>query len=86
MATKQYPYIHKTTGEVKILPKSEGRQLSEDWARAKLAKNEKGERVFRFEIETPVIGRDGKTHMGVATVDISEVETPEAEDGDRDTK
>lgn len=66
-----------------MLPKSKGSQLSEDWARAKMAKNEKGESVFRFEIATPVVDEHGKTRMGIATVDISEVKTEEVDDGDQ---
>lgn len=82
MTKTVYPYINKFSGDVKMLPKDEGGKLNEDWLRAKLAKNEKGERVFRFQIATPVLDKDGKTHMGIATVDISEVE----EDGNRDAK
>ncbi len=86
MTKKLYPYINKFDGEVRILPKSQGAKLNEDWARAKMATNEKGERVFRFQIATPVIGEDGKTHMGTATIDISEVETKEVDDGNGSTK
>lgn len=81
MTKKLLPYINKFSGEVQILPKSKGSKLSEDWARAKMAKNEKGESVFRFEIATPVKDENGKTRMGIATVDISEVETKEVSDG-----
>ena len=82
MAKKLLPYINKFTGEVKILPKSQGSKLNEDWARAKMATNEKGDRVFRFQIAAPVKDQNGKTRMGIAVVDISEVETSEvAEDG-----
>lgn len=77
----EYPYINKFSGDIKVLPKNEGSKLSEDWERAKLAKNEKGERVFRFHISTPVIGPDGKQHMGIATVDISEVDAAEVKNG-----
>lgn len=76
MAKKLLPYINKFTGEVQVLPKSEGAKLSEDWARAKMATNEKGERVFRFQIAAPVVDKNGKTQMGVATIDLSETETP----------
>lgn len=81
MTKNVYPYINKFTGDLKMLSKRDGSKLNEDWARAKLAKNEKGERVFRFHIATPVVDNSGKTVMGVAVVDISEVETKEVEDG-----
>lgn len=45
-----------------------------------MATNEKGERVFRFEIATPIKDKHGKVRMGVAVVDISEVETKEVID------
>lgn len=81
MTTKTYPYINIFTGDVQILTKHEGKKLSEDWHRGGMAKNEKGEKVFRFQIATPVTGKDGKVHPGIATVDISEVETEEVTDG-----
>lgn len=73
---KLYPYIHKFSGEVKTLPKSEGKLLSEDWARAKMAVNSEGKKVFRFTLNAPVVGADGKTHMGTAIVDLSETDEP----------
>lgn len=70
-----------------MLPKSKGGKLSEDWTRAKLATNEKGERVFRFHISTPVTDNNGVVHAGVAVVDISEVQAQEvAKDGNRSTE
>lgn len=86
MTKKLLPYINKFDGDIKMLPKSEGAKLSEDWARAKVVTNEKGERVFRFKIATPVKDKNGKTRMGVAVVDISEVATTEVEDGDQRTE
>ena len=86
MTKKLLPYINKFSGDIKMLPKSQGAQLSEDWARAKMVTNEKGERVFRFQIATPVVDNNGKTRMGVAVVDISEVETTEVDDGDQRTE
>lgn len=87
MTKKLYPYINKHTGDVQVLPKDEGDKLSEDWARAKMATNDKGERVFRFEIATPIKDKKGKLRMGVAVVDISEVTTQEvAEDGNGSTE
>lgn len=75
---KILPYINKFTGELKTMTKKQGKELDEDWARAKVVTNEQGERVFRFELSSPVTGRDGKVHMGTAVVDLKEVE---AEDG-----
>lgn len=87
MTKKLYPYINKHTGDVQVLPKNEGSKLNEDWARAKMATNDKGERVFRFEIATPIKDKNGKLRMGVAVVDISEVTTQEvAEDGNGSTE
>lgn len=73
---KQLPYINKFTGDIKIMTKSQGKHLSEDWARAKMVTNNEGKRVFRFHLSAPVQGRDGKTHMGTAIVDITETEQP----------
>lgn len=86
---KLLPYINRFTGDVKTLSKSQGKHLNEDWSRAKVVKNDKGEKVFRFEISREVVGRDGKKHMGTAVVDLSEVETPiegEVVDGIRDSE
>lgn len=88
MTKKLLPYINKFTGEVVTLPKSQGSKLNEDWARAKMATNEKGEAVFRFEIASEYTDQDGKTHHGTAVVDLLEVDAPEPEvaDGNRDSK
>lgn len=86
MNKKLYPYINRHNGEVQILSKSDGAKLNEDWSRAKIAVNEKGEKVFRFEIATPVLGPDGKMHQGIATVDISEVQVQEVKDGNKRTE
>lgn len=74
MAKHLYPFINKHTGEVQILSKSAGKKLSEDWTQAKPAVNDKGEAVFRFEIATQMVDKNGKTQHGTAIVDISEVE------------
>lgn len=81
MSNKLFAYINKFTGDIKMLTKSEGKKLNEDWGQGKMAKNEKGESVYRFHIATPVVDANGKTHQGVAVVDISEVETTEVDDG-----
>lgn len=83
MAKNLYPFVNKHTGEVKILTKSGGKKLSEDWARARVATNEKGEQVFRFEIATSMVDKNGKTQHGTAVVDISEVDI---KNGNRSTK
>jgi len=76
---KQLPYINRFTGDVKVLTRKEGKELNEDWARAKVVTNEKGERVFRFHLSAPVTGKDGKVHMGTAVVDMQEVDEQPAE-------
>lgn len=84
-----YPYINRFTGEIQIMTKSQGKALNEDWAVAKVVKNQQGEKVFRFHLSAPVTGKDGKVHMGTAIVDLTEQETPvelEAPDGKRDTE
>ncbi len=87
---KLYPYINRFTGEIQVMTKSQGKELNEDWAVAKMATNDKGEKVFRFHLSAEVEGRDGKKHMGTATVDLTEAEVDPAEleavDGKRDTE
>ena len=86
---KILPYINRFTGEVKTLPKSQGKDLNEDWARAKMATNMEGKRVFRFKLAAPVKGPDGRVHSGTAVVDLQEIDKPidlEGQDGIRDTK
>lgn len=86
---KLLPYINRFTGEVKTLPKSQAKDLSEDWARAKMVTNIDGNRVFRFKLNTPVKGPDGRIHSGTAVVDLQETDYPielEAIDGIRDTE
>ncbi len=80
---KLYPYINAFTGDVKTLTKNEGAKLSEDWHRGKVAKNEKGEKVFRFQIATTVTDANGKPQSGVAVVDIQEIKSEEVDDGDQ---
>lgn len=83
---KLLPYINKFNGDVKTLSRKDGKQLNEDWARAKVVKNDKGVDVFRFELSSPVVGPDGKTHMATAIVDLQEIDEPvelEAQDGER---
>lgn len=87
---KLYPFINRFTGAVEIRTKKHGKELNEDWARAKVVKNQEGEKVFRFHLSAPVTGRDGKVHMGTAIVDLTEQEMPaeelEAANGKRNTK
>lgn len=87
---KLYPFINRFTGAVEIRTKKHGKELNEDWARAKVVKNQEGEKVFRFHLSAPVKGRDGKVHMGTAIVDLTEQEMPaeelEAANGKRNTK
>lgn len=73
---KLLPYINRFTGDIKVLTRKDGKNLNEDWARAKMATNQEGERVFRFKLDATVQGRDGKTHMGTAIVDLTENDMP----------
>jgi hypothetical protein len=84
------PYINRFTGDIQIMTKKQGKELSEDWAIAKVVKNQQGEKVFRFHLNAEVKGRDGKVHMGTAIVDMTESDIPaeelEAVNGKRDSK
>lgn len=82
----RYPYINSFTGDVKTLTKNEGAKLSEDWHRGKIAKNEKGEKVFRFQIATQIPDDKGVTRSAIATVDIQAIKTEVVEDGNRNPK
>lgn len=73
---KLYPYINRFSGEIQIMTKSQGKDLSEDWARAKMVTNSEGKRVFRFKLSSPVKGKDGKVHIGTAIVDLTETDEP----------
>lgn len=73
---KLLPYINRFSGDIKVMTKKDGKNLSEDWARAKMVTNQEGKRVFRFKLDASVEGRDGKTHMGTAIVDLTENEMP----------
>jgi len=83
--SKHYPYINRFTGEIQIMTKTQGKELNEDWDRAKLVTNQEGKRVFRFKLSAPVTGKDGKVHMGTAIVDLTESDEP-AELGAVDVK
>ena len=86
---KLYPYINRFNGEIQIMTKRQGKELNEDWAVAKVVKNQQGEKVFRFHLSAPVTGKDGKVRMGTAIVDLTESNEPvelEAADGKRDTE
>lgn len=84
------PYINRFNGDIQIMTKKQGKELSEDWAIAKVVKNQLGEKVFRFHLSAPVTGKDGKVHMGTAVVDLTESDVPaeelEAANGKRDTE
>ena len=79
--TKLYPYINAKTGDLQTLTRMEGAKLGKDWNRGKLARNEKNEKVFRFQIATQLKDKNGKMQSGVATVDIQEVKSEVIEDG-----
>lgn len=86
---KLFPFINRFTGDIKVMSRKDGKNLNEDWAGARMAKNAAGEKVFRFELDATVTGKDGKVHKGTAIVDLTEIETEvelEAVNGERDTK
>ena len=86
---KIYPYMNRFTGDVQPLTKAQGKLLNEDWERAKVVRNKEGKKVFRFKLQAPVTGEDGKVHMGTAIIDLTETDTPvelEATDGERVTE
>lgn len=86
---KLLPFINRFTGDIKVMSRKDGKNLSEDWAGAKMATNQNGEKVFRFELDATVTGKDGKTHKGTAIVDLTEIEQPvelEATDGKRNAE
>ncbi len=72
---KQVPYINRFTGAIKIMTKSKGKSLSEDWERPKIVRNSEGKKVFRFKLSAPVKAPDGKMIMGTATIDVAEQES-----------
>lgn len=74
---KLYPFINRFSGDIKVMTMADGKSLNEDWARAKMAKNQDGEKVFRFELDARVTGKDGKVHQGTAIVDLIESEVPQ---------
>jgi len=83
---KLLPFINRFTGDVKVMSRKDGKELNEDWARAKMATNDKGERVFRFKLDASHTDKHGKVHIGTAIVDLSETDEPvelEAQDGKR---
>lgn len=67
--SKLIPYINRFNGDVKIVTKSQSRNLSEDYSKVEFIKNEKGERVMRLQLAN-------------ATVDVLESETKEVIDGE----
>lgn len=82
-----YPFINKNTGDVKIITKSAGKKLGDDWSRGRVTKNQEGVDVFRFEVAAPITDpKTGKTSMGVAVVDISEVKAEVVDDGNGNAK
>ena len=41
-----------------------------------MATNTEGKKVFRFKLDATVQGKDGKTHIGTAIIDLSENDIP----------
>ena len=74
MSTKKIPYVHKSTGDVKIVSKQGAKKLNEDWDKVEFTTNENGKRVMRIQLNG-------------ATVDISENETEKvSSDGNGNSK
>lgn len=73
---KLYPFINRFSGEIQVMTKKQGKELNEDWDRAKVTKNQQGEKVFRFKLSAPVKDRNGKTIMGTAIIDLTENNEP----------
>lgn len=74
------------TGDMQMITREQGAKLNEDWQRGKPVRNEQGQKVFRFNISTTVVDRNGKEQNGVAVVDIQEVSTEEVQDGNGTTE
>lgn len=67
--------MHKTTGDIKFVSKSDGKKLDEDWARLKFTTNAEGKKVMRV-------------NFGAFTMDVLENGTREVieTDGDQRTE
>jgi hypothetical protein len=81
--TKLYPFINKFSGDVQTLTKKQGKKLNEDWHMGKVATNDKGEQVFRFQIATQAPDKDGVMRNATAVVDIQEIKTEVLDDGNQ---
>lgn len=69
MAARKIPFVHRFTGNVKIVTKQGAKKLNEDWSEVTFVKNEQGKPVMRLELNG-------------ATVDVSENEQEKvAKDG-----
>jgi len=74
MPAKKIPYVHKISGDVKIVTRQSAKRLSDDYEQVEFVKNNEGKQVMRLQLAN-------------AVVDISENELqPEAEDGIGSTK
>ena len=74
MAARKIPYIHRFSGDVRIVTKQSAKKLNEDWSPAEFTKNDLGQDVMRIELNG-------------ATVEISEHTPMEgAHNGNQDTK
>ena len=74
MVTKKIPYVHKLTGNVKILTKQGAKKLDANWDKVEFTTNDQGKRVMRIQLNG-------------ATVDISENEPEEvSSNGNGNTK
>ena len=51
MAKTQKIYMHKVTGDIKFVSKSEGKKLGSEYTLVQFIANDKGERVKRYSVD-----------------------------------
>ena len=74
MAARKITYVHKETGELKVLTRQSAKKLDDKWSKVEFLKNEDGVQVMRLKLEH-------------ATVDVSENQLKgEIVDGDPGSK
>lgn len=71
---KPIPYVHRFTGDIQVVTKSQAKHLSEDYSEVEFTTNEDGVRVMRLQLNG-------------ATVDVSEIKQEvEINNGNRDAE
>lgn len=71
MATKKIPFVHRITGDVRVVSRKHASKLNEDWSEVEFTKNEDGKHVMRIQLQN-------------ATVDV--LENEDDQDGIADTE